>query len=402
MKLLLFFKILLAKKQQNSHSNGTGPYQFDQRMDFAMSNEEFFAEVLSVDESRIVVAYDGPVHGEVTLEAISGDGSELLRSGECVGIGRFELANCSPDSDYALHLTAPGAERRLVCRTLPRPATPELRRFLLLADPHVSFKTENRKGRFFAESALLLEEFVHLANQLRPEAVLCVGDLTNAGTNEEYRLCRTILDALALPLLAVPGNHDVLPPGGTELWRKFFGAPEFQRELGRGDRIVGLDTSSGYLSESGAALLRDALDTPGLLIVLSHYLLYPTPDIHRGSNGVIANTAEYAELLEQLACRPHTLLYTGHQNIPVVTSPAGARGIRQWTLPQPCQYPCGHLLARFHAEGVWHTFLPIGSEVLRQWSRTAGDRAAAFYGERQWESVYRRGRCGLLNQVYFF
>lgn len=368
-----------------------------------MSNEEFFAEVLSVDESRIVAAYDGPVHGEVTLEATSGGRSELLRSGESVGIGRFELAACRPDADYALRLTAPGAERRLTCRTLPRPATPELRRFLLLGDPHLSCKTENRKGRFFAESALLLEEFVRLANRLHPEAVLCVGDLTNAGTDEEYRLCRTILDALALPLLAVPGNHDVLQPGGTELWRGFFGAPEFQRELGRGDRIVGLDTSRGRLAEAGAALLRDALDTPGLLIVLSHYLLYPSPDIHRGSNGVIANAAEYAELLEQLARRPRTLLYTGHQNIPAVVAPAGdGPGARQWTLPQPCQYPCGHLLARLHAEGVWHTFLPIGSEVLRQWSRTAGDRAAAFYGERQWESTYRRGRCGLLNQVHFF
>lgn len=402
MKLLLFFKILLAKKQQNIHSKGTGPYQFDQRMDFAMSNEEFFAEVLSVDESRIVVAYDGPVHGEVTLEAISGGGSELLRSGECVGIGRFELANCSPDSDYTLRLTAPGAERRLACRTLPRPAAPELRRFLLLADPHVSFKTENRKGRFFAESALLLEEFIRLANRLRPEAVLCVGDLTNAGTGEEYRLCRNLLNELEVPLLAVPGNHDIHSSGGADQWRTFFGAPEFRSESGGGDVIVGLDTSGGRLPESGAALLRDALDCPGTLTVLSHYLLYPTPEIHRGSNGVIANAAQYAGLLRALARRPRTVIYTGHQNIPAVTAPAGEEGARQWTLPQPCQYPCGHLLARIFSAGVWHTFLPIGSEVLRQWSRTAGDRAAAFYGERQWESVYRRGSGGLLNQVQYF
>lgn len=394
---------MLAKKQQNVHSNETGLYQFVQWMGSGMSNEEFFAEVLSVDESRIVVAYDGPVHGEVTLEATSGGRSELLRSGESVGIGRFELAACRPDADYALRLTAPGAERRLACRTLPRPEPPEQRRFLLLGDPHLSLKTENRKGRFFAESALLLEEFVRLANRLRPEAVLCVGDLANAGTREEYRLCRNILDALEPPLLTVPGNHDVLRSGGTEFWRECFGAPEFRSESDGGDVIVGLDTSSGRLTESGALLLRDALDAPGLLIILSHYLLYPSPDIHRGSNGVIANAPEYAGLLERLARRPRTLLYTGHQNIPACVAPDGTgSGARQWTLPQPCQYPCGHLLARIFPGGVWHTFLPIGSEVLRQWSRTAGDRAAAFYGERQWESAYRRGRCELLNQVHRF
>jgi 3',5'-cyclic AMP phosphodiesterase CpdA len=42
----------------------------------------------------------------------------------------------------------------------------------------------------------------------RPDAVLCTGDLVDAGSPEEYARLRPILERLASPAYVIPGNHD--------------------------------------------------------------------------------------------------------------------------------------------------------------------------------------------------
>ncbi|GGB57704.1 3',5'-cyclic adenosine monophosphate phosphodiesterase CpdA [Tistrella bauzanensis] len=42
----------------------------------------------------------------------------------------------------------------------------------------------------------------------RPDVVLLTGDVTDDGTAQAYAMARDMLDALAMPLLAIPGNHD--------------------------------------------------------------------------------------------------------------------------------------------------------------------------------------------------
>jgi hypothetical protein len=88
-------------------------------------------------------------------------------------------------------------------------------------------------------------------------------------------------------------------------------------------------------------------------------------------------------------CATPSVIYAGHQNIMSVTYVDQAVQIN---LPQPPQYPCGWIRVRCFANGTYYTFEPISSEVLRQWSRRAGDAAAEFYEQRQWCSDYRRGR----------
>ena len=64
----------------------------------------------------------------------------------------------------------------------------------------------------------------------------------------------------------------------------------------------------------------------------------------------------------------------------------------QINLPQLPQFPCGFIRVRCFGNAWYHDFIPIDSEVLRQWSRRAGDAAAEFYNEPQWRAVYRVGR----------
>ena len=49
---------------------------------------------------------------------------------------------------------------------------------------------------------------VEHVNRLRPDAVLCTGDLVDAGGAEEYDRLRAILGRLQAPFFVIPGNHD--------------------------------------------------------------------------------------------------------------------------------------------------------------------------------------------------
>ena len=55
----------------------------------------------------------------------------------------------------------------------------------------------------------IIESSVELINDLDPAFVLFVGDLTETGTQKEFRRIKTIVDKVKSPVYAVPGNHDL-------------------------------------------------------------------------------------------------------------------------------------------------------------------------------------------------
>ena len=67
---------------------------------------------------------------------------------------------------------------------------------------------------------------------LAPETLVVTGDLTHRGRRPELELARELLESLALPVLAVPGNHDipyVFPTRFTRTraeWERVFGTTE--------------------------------------------------------------------------------------------------------------------------------------------------------------------------------
>ncbi|MGI9417280.1 MAG: phosphodiesterase [Geminicoccaceae bacterium] len=79
----------------------------------------------------------------------------------------------------------------------------------------------------------------------RPDVALVSGDLTDRGAPEEYELVRPILDALAMPIYVIPGNHDE-----REAFRQAFGDHAYLPRSGYLNyaiedlpvRLIGLDT----------------------------------------------------------------------------------------------------------------------------------------------------------------
>jgi 3',5'-cyclic-AMP phosphodiesterase len=81
-------------------------------------------------------------------------------------------------------------------------------RIVQLSDPHVRIPGDPLAGR--VETLPYLERAISAVERLRPrpDLVLLTGDVVDTGTAAEYRLARTALERLTLPLFLLPGNHD--------------------------------------------------------------------------------------------------------------------------------------------------------------------------------------------------
>lgn len=332
-----------------------------------------YADVINVTESSALFSYELEKAGFAVLKI---NGKEY-KSVEAVGTGRFAVADLEPDTAYHAELSGVALE----FTTLPAPEGEELGRFAVISDPHISLKDENRKGRFFIESASIMKETLEKAAELGAEFAVMPGDITNMGTEEEYLFSKKILDKSPLPLHLLPGNHDYPERG---YWESCFG-PRRWVFYKYGYTWIAVDTSSGNLLPEDAALIKEHLDAGESLIISTHYHFFEAPLINHKPCLGIRNGAEHLELLKQLQGK-RVLIYAGHQNI---CSCARFGRTTQLNLPQPPQFPCEWILVRVFANGFYHQAVPISSEVMRQWSRNSSNAAAEFYNERQWRGEYR-------------
>ena len=337
-----------------------------------------YAEIISVTENSALLAFATGRAGFVSLEL---EGLQPIHSVEAADCGRLKAEKLTPNTSYSGLFRSENNTFPIAFQTLPMPVGPELDRILLTADWHISTKPENRKGRFFIESAMLAQENLETAVELGATAILISGDLTNMGTPEEYEILAGILKNSPVPVLAVPGNHDH-PEHGH--WEKSIGKRTFRAKF-PGGTILGIDTSDYHLNSEDAKTIERELDQVGRVTILSHYQLFEAPGINHKPELNIKNAAEFPRLFKKLTASNSTI-WCGHQNI-CARSTAGK--IFQLNLPQIPQWPCGSLLLRRYRNGVWYTFVPVRSEAMRQWSRTAGASAAAFYNEPQWLPEYR-------------
>jgi 3',5'-cyclic AMP phosphodiesterase CpdA len=120
-------------------------------------------------------------------------------------------------------------------------------RILHLSDLHLGHAT----------AAEPLQRLRELIPALDPEILVVTGDVTHRGRPEQLEQARGLLESLGLPLLAIPGNHDipyVLPTRFTrtrEAWERVFGTAEpayFSDRLA----IVGLNSVRPWRQQGGA------------------------------------------------------------------------------------------------------------------------------------------------------
>ncbi len=62
---------------------------------------------------------------------------------------------------------------------------------------------------FGTEQPAVVEALVALAREQRPDLTVLSGDITQRARPAQFRAARAFTDCLGVPLLAVPGNHDI-------------------------------------------------------------------------------------------------------------------------------------------------------------------------------------------------
>ena len=97
----------------------------------------------------------------------------------------------------------------------------------------------------------------------RVDFILQLGDAANAGYEGRYAVLRRVFEehAPGIPVIAVPGNHDVYPSNTTVTWERWVGPAQWRVDV-RGWRILGIDDSLGDLSPASMELLRRAAKDP--------------------------------------------------------------------------------------------------------------------------------------------
>jgi 3',5'-cyclic AMP phosphodiesterase CpdA len=172
-----------------------------------------------------------------------------------------------------------------------------------------------------------------LASQA-PDLIVVSGDFTQHGTPDEFAAARAFLDTLAVPVFAVPGNHDL----GHALLRRFFNpyghyrtyiAPDIEPFMEAGGlALAGLNTTrrahldrnwaNGAVNLLQLERLAEAFrkSTPGLTrVVVAHHPLM-RPELATAKPTRAAKRAGLA--LEALAALDVRLVLSGHFHLSFV------------------------------------------------------------------------------------
>jgi len=166
-----------------------------------------------------------------------------------------------------------------------------------------------------------LDALARLIEEVQPELVIASGDLTHRGLPEQHDRAADFLRDLELPVLAIPGNHDIpysFPKRFTAPWTEFERRWETTEPVYRSEAVwaVGLNSVRPWRHQSGrvrpkqverAAELLAAAPEGALKVVTFHHQMLGAP--WRSRKKPVANrNAVLAGLVEAGA----DLILAGH------------------------------------------------------------------------------------------
>src|SRR5918997_1609363 len=135
-----------------------------------------------------------------------------------------------------------------------------------------------------------IEALGRLVEDVQPELVIASGDLTHRGLRTQHQRAADFLRGLGLPLLVIPGNHDIpytFPKRFTQPWLEFERVWEETEPVYRSDTllVVGLNSVRPWRHQSGRLrpqqidrtreLLHSARDGVLRIVTFHHHLLGP-------------------------------------------------------------------------------------------------------------------------------
>ncbi len=183
-----------------------------------------------------------------------------------------------------------------------------------MSDLHVGYAE-------FREDILL--KSINEINEMKPDAVIVTGDLTEEGYYREFIQAKEYLDLIEAPMIAVPGNHDARNIGDDtfeQLFENRYGVLELKEEA---IKIIALDSSvpdqgHGKIGRLQKRFMeqeiRDANERGLFIIIALHHHIISVP--HTGRERNILSDA--GDILLFLIENNVNLVLSGHKHVPHV------------------------------------------------------------------------------------
>lgn len=274
---------------------------------------------------------------------------------------------------------APVLKGRTALAHLNRPQTDNETTIAVIADPHVSKRAENT-WKQFDQTEQLLERAVEKIQTLDVDGAIVLGDLTKDGELWNFERYDTLIDPLSVPLVTIPGNHDVPksfdthPGQSPDQFGKRYAQDRYPvlNRLESVD-IIGLNTAShpdeklrdshgGRISDLQRQELDQMLSRATTPVVTMHHNLFELPHNPGGDwQNFPLNDPE--PLQATLANHDVKLVLSGHQHL-LGTDRRG--GVRELLAPAVCSYPISMLTLHIGPSGTTVYIHPLGDETNQQ------------------------------------
>ncbi len=180
---------------------------------------------------------------------------------------------------------------------------------------------------FGCEDRNALEAASSLVREMKVNAIVVAGDLTQRGKREEFEAAQDWLSRFSVPILCVPGNHDTpllnLPARAADAfgrYDRYFSGRAGPLEL-EGISIRGLNTSRGWQTRMNWAEGRVNLDDLDRAISASgvdavHVLACHHPFLSPAKASLQTATKRGEEASRRVAGSPVQIVLNGHVHTP--------------------------------------------------------------------------------------
>lgn len=321
--------------------------------------------------------------------------------------GGAVLDGLPPGTTVALRVTdAAGRVHARTVRTLPSLPGPERFRFATMSDLHLATRTfgfwntiHEPRHQPAATSVRAARAAVAEAVAWGAQLLVLKGDLTNKGAPDEWAAVADLVARCPVPVLAIPGNHDVAGWRGGAV-----DASEQLRALGIGGaapvrthdvpglHIVLADTTRSGVDRPRLRHVEDlvvsalaASPVPAFVAMHHHLMALPVPTSWPPGVGS-HHSAPF--LTRVAAAQPATLLTSGHTHRnrrrhvgPLVLTEVGS----------PKDYPGGWAGYVVHDAGIRQVVRRTADPDVLTWTDRTADAALHLWG--RWSPGHLDDRC---------
>jgi len=210
------------------------------------------------------------------------------------------------------------------------------------------------------DGVTVYERQLERAKRFNPLFILNTGDIVKGGQAEEFENYKKQIAPCEIPILHVPGNHDIR--NGEEVYHQYVGESNWYFDLG-GIRIIGLDNAGGQFDDKAVAFARKILTDSKTCLVAFHL----PPAVGRWvPHAMKANGESWKQIRELLKEDKVPMVFLGHIHLYdemqidgtqfIISAGGGAKLYTKYNIGKP---EFGFLVVRVRPAGITHEWVPL-------------------------------------------